>query len=280
WEEGLDAAREAVARNPQSAIAWSNIGDAGHKLGRLNEAQQAFERSLAIAPDKLNVITKYALLLTDRGRLQESMQLLREVLVPDPSLLPAWIGLANALRLAGHLDHALFACQRAEELSPTNRDALLALAFTKYLKWSLMEAEFVLRRLTANDPQSAHAWSMLGTVLSKQGRSDEALPAFRQSIAIAPDAMIHSTVLANLSYVDESSDDSLLAEHRQWDEKYARPLLPTAPVVSPRSDGNQPLRIGFVSADFGIHPVGFLALPLFEHLDKTRCFVVCYSDRV
>jgi len=41
----------------------------------------------------------------------------------------------------------------------------------------------------------------------------------------------------------------------------------------------RPLRLGFVSSDFGLHPTGFLVLPALEHLNKSRAFVVCYYDR-
>src|SRR4029079_16285761 len=77
-----------------------------------------------------------------------------------------------------------------------------------------------------------------------------------------------------------TSPPVLLSEHREWDQRYARPLLPAAPIVAAPRDADRPLRIGFVSADFGLHAVGFLLLPAFEQLDRTQCSVVCYSDRV
>src|SRR4029079_8477201 len=77
-----------------------------------------------------------------------------------------------------------------------------------------------------------------------------------------------------------TSPPVLLSEHREWDQRYARPLLPAAPIVAAPRDADRPLRIGFVSADFGLHAVGFLSLPAFEQLDKTQCSVVGYSDRV
>src|SRR5205085_5852891 len=44
-----------------------------------------------------------------------------------------------------------------------------------------------------------------------------------------------------------------------------------------RSPGRQ-LRIGYVSPDFLNHPVGRFLQPLFEHHDRDRYEIVCYSD--
>lgn len=38
-------------------------------------------------------------------------------------------------------------------------------------------------------------------------------------------------------------------------------------------------RIGFVSPQFGLHPIGFLALPLVEALKNMDCVTICYSAR-
>ena len=40
------------------------------------------------------------------------------------------------------------------------------------------------------------------------------------------------------------------------------------------------LRLGFVSPDFGRHPVGFFLVRVLENLDPAECETVCYSDRV
>jgi predicted O-linked N-acetylglucosamine transferase (SPINDLY family) len=39
------------------------------------------------------------------------------------------------------------------------------------------------------------------------------------------------------------------------------------------------LRIGFVSPDFGLHPVAFVVVRALEGLARRECVVVCYSDR-
>ena len=44
-------------------------------------------------------------------------------------------------------------------------------------------------------------------------------------------------------------------------------------------DPDRRLRIGYVSADFGGHPVGWFMAPVLPNHDPTEVEVVCYSDR-
>jgi protein O-GlcNAc transferase len=144
----------------------------------------------------------------------------------------------------------------------------------------LPEAETCVRQLLADEPQYADAWVLLGTIQQARGRIDEALVAFHRSLALAPDTGKHSKLLTGLQYADTASPDQLLDAHRQWDAAYARHLLPKEPVVAFPRPAAQSLRLGFISGDFGHHPTGFLVLPALECLDKSRCSVVCYFDRL
>ena len=38
--------------------------------------------------------------------------------------------------------------------------------------------------------------------------------------------------------------------------------------------------MGFVSADFGRHPVGYFLIRALENLDRGQCETVCYCDRM
>src|SRR5262249_25292333 len=57
-----------------------------------------------------------------------------------------------------------------------------------------------------------------------------------------------------------------------------RQSRPAAPPAPPRTSGRA-LRIGFLSADFGQHPIAFMVLSALERLDKSACQIMCYSDR-
>jgi protein O-GlcNAc transferase len=91
--------------------------------------------------------------------------------------------------------------------------------------------------------------------------------------------VLHSRVLQFLQYADAAALEPLQHLHREWNQIHAQPLLPANPPRGKPLASKHPLRLGFVSADFGTHPVAFLTLAALENLDKTRCSITCYSDR-
>src|SRR5262249_14946545 len=131
-----------------------------------------------------------------------------------------------------------------------------------------------------DEAKAAQGWQLLAVFHSMSGQAEESLTALHRSLAIEPTAARHSTLLLGMQYVDGAEPEPLLAAHRQWDAAYARPLLPATPPAIWSSAGDRPLRIGLISADFGRHPIGFLALPALEHLDRKECSLICYSDRL
>ncbi len=244
WRDALEAAKQALHRDPQNASALSNLGAAEQGLGNFAAAQQAYERSLTLAPGRLTAVTRHASLLGELGHKEQAIRLLEDVLGRNPAM--------SAARYA--------------------------LAYIKTEQWLLPEAELALRTLLTSEPNHADAWSLLGLVLLKQAQASESIGAFRRAAEISGTSDRYSRWLSSLSYVVDATPESLLREHRRWAETYGRPLAPAQP-VSAAPLGDKPLRIGFVSTDFGLHPVSFLLLSAVEHLDKSRCSVVCYSDR-
>jgi hypothetical protein len=69
----------------------------------------------------------------------------------------------------------------------------------------------------------------------------------------------------------------LLEMHRIWGrsvEKAAKRFPLRRPAARP---DNGKVRVGFMSSDLRNHPVAYFAMPLFEHLDRSRFEVFCYS---
>jgi predicted O-linked N-acetylglucosamine transferase (SPINDLY family) len=248
-------------------------------LGQLRPAEAAVQEGLRLAPDHADILTDYGHLLCQMRRPDQAIQMLERALERDPRHVRASVGLAIALGLLDRWEHAATACRAALAADPRHRDARNMLAIADIRLWNLAEAEANVHELLQDYPRDASLWALLGNVLSKAGRSEEALDAFRQSLQIQPDAAIHSTMLLSSLYTDELSPHDLLRAHREWDKRYAQPLMPRdAPVARPL--GGRKLRIGFVSLDFAQHPIGFLALPAIEALDRDECAVVCYCDRL
>jgi protein O-GlcNAc transferase len=179
----------------------------------------------------------------------------------------------------GQFDEAETALRQSLSVNPNQAPTQYNLALVLSYQGKLDEAELLANEVLALQPSYASAWSLLGVILNKQMRRDEGLAALARSIELEPNATTHGLLLLEQQYRDGVSPAALLAAHQQWDIRHAAPLLPSAPAGTVRRSTNQPLRIGFVSADFRLHPVGFLSFAAVKHLDRARCSVVCYADQ-
>jgi len=277
WPEAAAAYRQALLRDDRSAAAWNNLGTAELKLGNLAAAEEALERALALAPTNVGAIANYAYLLCCAGRRPEASAFVQQRMGLDLQTVEGWMVLGKLWEAMAEWELAAAAYQQAVGLSPRHIAARYELARMLRSGRRLSAAEEVTRELLRDAPQHADAWALLGEVVSSQGWTAEGTPMLRRAVEMAPDLDRHARYLTGLQY-DETTPGELLAAHRQWDAAYARNLLPAAPVRPVGASPSQ-LRIGFLSADFGRHPIGFLALPALERMDQSRCAIVCYSDR-
>lgn len=89
-DEAAAVYRGALEREPESARAWANLGNAEAADGRLGEAETAYRRALALDPDHRDALNNLAWLLLDGGeRLEEAEELARRAVAaggPDPHL--------------------------------------------------------------------------------------------------------------------------------------------------------------------------------------------------
>jgi protein O-GlcNAc transferase len=278
WAEAAEAFRRSLDLDPENANAWSNLGATEQVQNRMAEAEEAYQRSLALAPGELVTIANYSLVLIHRGDLERARQMLRSAAVGGEHSADEWVAVGNVHKALDERASAEQAYRRGLEAFPGHPQARQNLALVLESQWQYTEAEDLIRGILADNPESADAWSLLAGVKHAQAEHQAAIAASERSVKIAPDPVLHSRMLQFTQYAEGIEPEALLAAHRRWDEAYARSLLPAAPPEVAPGRTDERLRLGFLSADFGGHPIGFFALPTLEYLDKSRCFVACYSD--
>lgn len=280
WPEAAEAFQTSLQSDATNPAAWNNFAATLQKLNRLAEAQEAYERSLAIAPGHLGGLANYACLLALRGERERALSLLRGAFESTPRIFDSHMLLGFAFQRLSDLESAEAAYRQAWEMQPRHRDARYNLALVLQQRWSLAEAESLIRSVVEEDPHFADAWALLSNIQQLLYQMTGSSASMRQAVALAPDPHRHSRYLLKAQYGDELTPAELLAAHREWDTRYgSRVAPPNPPGVHMRPAGRR-LRIGFVSADFAQHPTGFLVLPAMEQLDKSRCEIVCYTDRL
>jgi predicted O-linked N-acetylglucosamine transferase (SPINDLY family) len=142
------------------------------------------------------------------------------------------------------------------------------------------EAVSCYQRAVQAKPDFPEAHTNLGNVSGEAGELDAAAACYRRALELKPDyAQAHSNLLLTGQYRAGVTLAELAAAHAAYDRQHAAPLRTARTPHTNDRDPLRRLRLGFVSPDFGRHPVGYFLIRTLENLDPDQCETVCYCDR-
>jgi len=305
--EAEAAYRRAVAIDPKFASAWFNLGVLLQRAGKNPAAFETLQEAIKLRPDHPETLFNLANSLKNAGRVEESIATLRQAIQRRPDYHDAWLELAHVQGLAMRYDEAIASAHRGIATKPESPDgyntlglllrekgqreeALAALKrslqldpnyFQGYVNVGMMfhelgrftESIAMQREAIRRNPESGEAHLNLGNVLKDAGELEEAIEAYRVATRIGPKSTFHHLLFA-LHYLPVAEPPAVLDEHRRW----ASAIDKVEPITPPNDfDPNRRLRVGFVSADFRRHAVGYNLLPLFDNLDRTNFEYFIYN---
>jgi Tfp pilus assembly protein PilF len=205
YEKGfLDESRryleQATQLDPGGARAWNTLGLTLRRQGEAALAEQAFRRSLALAPTDPQPANNLGLLLIEGQRWGEAVGLLEEASRhrgEDPSV---WLNLGLARRGNGDRAGAAVALERALALDAGNRLGLAAraasyLAVVRYEAGDHAGAAASAAQALAWNPADVEAWVYQGLAQQMQGNAGGARDSFQRALTLDPSrAEIHNNL--------------------------------------------------------------------------------------
>jgi predicted O-linked N-acetylglucosamine transferase (SPINDLY family) len=269
--DAADWIGRALAVNPASPEAHSNLGLALLDLKRPEEALAAHERSLKLRPDVPDSLNNRANALQALNRPAEALADYDRALKLRPDFALAHANRGNALRALGRLEEAVASYDRALQLAP-NFDAALnnrgrALRDLKRFD----EAAQSFARLVAVAPRQPYAAGMLlDTRLQYCDWTDY------ESASAAIVAAIERGERADAPFSFLCHANSAKAQLKCAEMFVAGEYPSPAPLVT-RAARRERVRLAYLSADFHAHATAYLVAELFERHDRTRFEVVGLS---
>lgn len=117
-----DAYREITTRDPNSSLAWTNLGNSETRLGRRVPAEEAFRKAIAIDADSADALNNLAWLLFEQQRYDEAEPFARRaVAAKAPDVWMRLDTLARILVARGACEKASLAFEQALAGIPANR---------------------------------------------------------------------------------------------------------------------------------------------------------------
>ncbi len=189
--------------------------------------------------------------------------------------------LVSALRQIGHVDGALSIMAQAKVASSAwlLPERLLFWRLECELKelvgrrFETVEARRLIAKHDLEDDRNLFA---LANVLTGLGEIDEALAYTRQLLSHDQN---HLSAAANyllyINYSDRMNAEEISNEHFRMGMRFTE----SSQSIPKRKVGqNARVRVGYLSADFYLHPVGKLMLPVLESHDRGKVEVIVYHD--
>jgi len=249
YDEALPVVSFSLERTPDDPESHNNLGIVLSSLMRWDESLQCFARSIEIKPGDPEVLKNYGVALTRMHRFAEAVPLFLKAIECHPGdYLEAIEQLAGALLSSSRNDEAWTCLNELWKNDPSNATILsqLICASLKRCDWTDLEARLcTLRTLSAD---------------------------YR---------LLTDNPFVTLSFPGVASK-----EQQRVASNFARHNIPGGVLdaagcewagIEPGQAPRSHLRVGYLSADYRNHPVGFIMPQVIELHDRSQVEVYGYS---
>lgn len=312
FDEARDAYEQALRLKPDFIQAMSNLGEWCMAKGKIEEALDWYDRALAVSPAFFEGRLNRVAALFEAGRYDEA-RTAAEALVSDaPERPEAYLNLGNILVHTGKAKQGLKQYHKALELRPGYAEAhfnlagLLGtredlarvigyleqqikdkgesvhlqglLAAARQAAGELSESATLCRRILEKHPEHIGALVTLASCLSSGGDAAAAYQLYERVVALdASQSGMASNLLFEGNNLGEVSREVLFSHHLDWARRFEAPLAKPADFSQRNADPGRKIRVGYVSGDFVVHPVGFLLRDILKYHDREGFEIYGYS---
>jgi protein O-GlcNAc transferase len=297
FDDSLSQFDKLLSIQPRHLAGINERGSLLAEMGRYEAASAAFQEALKLAPKYAEAHLNCGNLFGKLHRFDEALSAYDRALALKPELADAWIGRGNAFTDLNRYDEAFAAYDKALAFKPDLAEGWLGrgYVFTGLKRYD--EALGAYDKALAFKPDLAEGWLGRGNVFTGLKRYNEAFSAYDRALALKPGlnyaaaarmhAKLHLCDWTNLkaeaveliSISREqvaSAPFSLLAlpsspsDLLQCTRRYVKDQPRFPPLWRGETYSHDRIRIAYLSADFGEHPVAYLTVGLFEQHDKSQ----------
>lgn len=198
------AFERTLAIHRDDVPALTGLGDVYSKQQRLADAEQRYRHAIGLQPGNWRTSNALGNFLFRTGRYEEAAAAYGDVVALDTANGTGWANLASAAMLSGDFTSAVSAFERALEVEPSAQ-TYMNLGMLHYYRGEGDAAKEALDKAIAMTPENHVVWSNLGDVLTLVGDVDGANRAFGEANRLARDRLARNsrdaTTLLDLAWI-------------------------------------------------------------------------------
>lgn len=283
---------------PDRVSTLTNISVAQIKLKKYSLARISAEKAIQLDRSNIEAYLNLGLVEKELRNFEGAINCFNQAINISPECVEAWSNKANIFLDLKRFDEAHTLLDKAISLKPDYAEAYFNKGNVFYGSKRFDRAQIFFHKAISLKPDYAEAWSNLGVIYDEEKNYIQAVAHYAKALAINPDInwvcgdLFHAKMkmccwagyqedlgLIKIGAPSDKKiyppfvmlalvDDPLL--HRKSAELYMHDRHPLNPMLGkiPRRLKNEKIRLGYFSADFRIHPVGFLVVDFLQLHDK------------
>ncbi len=315
-DEAINSFHQAIACQPGLVAAHSGLGHLHLDQGQFNKAAICFQNALRRQPDLAEAWNGLGAAFMAQGLPEKAICKYRRALELMPSSAQTLCNLANALLYLGRFDDAADSCRRAIDHGPNLVEAHTCMGDIYYQKGEFERAIGCYQKVVALRPDGATPYNNMGNAYQNLGKLERAVACYQKALDLQPEffeaqnnivvpiqltcdwkgLQRHGARLdgLNKSFLDKglrTPEDPFVNLTRQadparnyevarsWSRDIARQARNLNHGVSfnHRHRQSPKITIGYLSNNFGDHPVAHQTTGLFACHDRDDFNIYCYS---
>ena len=236
----FEEAQSLTIKYSKAFIVWNIMGASAFQIGMLNEAIDAYKKTILLNPNFADAYCNMGVALNQKGNVHEAIELYNKALSIMPDYADAYYNLGNALKDQGKFDEAIEAYQSAVLIKPDYAEAYCNSGMVFQDQGKLDEAVKFYKKSISLKPDSAKSYRNMGISLQNLGKTKEAVNSYNMALSINPDyAEAHknlSFTLLNCGKFQEGLDEY------EWRWKTEEFLSQQRGFIQPLWDRNKSLK--------------------------------------
>ena len=278
--------RQAITLKKDYVDAWLDMIGIYNEDNRKEEANALLEKALLAAPEDWRLLEGKAIVMRRAGEFRNAEAYLLGLMPAREN--EAWLHYQLGGVISDYArERANVHMRRSVELAPDKLDYTMSLVESLERTRTGNEGanieesyQLAIQAMVHLEHFSTSHTKVIREVLIRVCDFDrlEMFPSFAEVGRGWATSNKHTALLKQLARVGSDADRlELLEQHRIWG-RIAEAKAAERPITQRgRRAPDGRIRLGFMSSDLRRHPVGYFALPLFDHIDRERFDVYVYS---
>lgn len=316
YDDALESFIQAIALQPDYYDAIYRAGLSCHNLDDIESAINYYKKALELKPDNAEIWNNLGNIAQNLSKFGDALEYYNHAVGLNPHYAEAYNNLGNLYSKTGQPGNACTCYLKALELKPGLAQAYTNLGNIRHDESRFEEAIDCYNKALHINPICTETAFRLGVAYNSMSKSDEALYWFKRVIEAQPGhGKAHQNIVSILEYrcdwleisgylaslkkltkeglikneISPEAPFSCLCRHTEVDyhtrvtESWSRDYesipekLGIRFNLDTRYRSQRKLVVGYLSNNFRNHPNAHLVSGLFEHQDRQRFQVNCYS---